>query len=424
MNFYILSLFFAIPIFFTLIILEIIISAKRGVSVNRPADLISSLSSGITNITKDSLKIGVVLVSYSWLAEHLIIYKLEPVWAAVIVAFIVQDFAGYWMHRLNHRVNIFWNRHVIHHSSQEFNLSCALRQSISETLHFSAILMIPAALLGVPASIFIILGPVHLFMQFWYHTQLIDRMGWLEKIIVTPSHHRVHHAINHKYLDKNYGQILIIWDKMFGSFQEELRHEKPVYGILRPANTWNPIIINFKHLWQLMLDAFHTKRFWDKIRIWFMPTGWRPNDVKINFPIYTANTSYKQKKYNTNLSKTFLIWSFIQLNIGGAFMIHFFTVLKSTDMNLNYLYATLIMIHIFSLTSALDRKKYFIGVEIIKLFLGFSLLYYQNFYWFGLSQGHVFSLSIYAIISLIMIRFFHYELKKPNNQSLVKFHTD
>tara|TARA_B110000014_G_C20081380_1_gene565114 strand:+ start:308 stop:1486 length:1179 start_codon:yes stop_codon:yes gene_type:complete len=392
--------------------------------VNRPADLISSLSSGIANITKDSLKIGIVLVSYSWLAEHLIIYKLEPVWAAVIVAFIVQDFAGYWMHRLNHRVNIFWNRHVIHHSSQEFNLSCALRQSISETLHFSAILMIPAALLGVPASIFIILGPVHLFMQFWYHTQLIDRMGWLEKIIVTPSHHRVHHAINHKYLDKNYGQILIIWDKMFGSFQEELRHEKPVYGILRPANTWNPIIINFKHLWQLMLDAFHTKRFWDKIRIWFMPTGWRPNDVKINFPIYTANTSYKQKKYNTNLSKTFLIWSFIQLNIGGAFMIHFFTVLKSTDMNLNYLYATLIMIHIFSLTSALDRKKYFIGVEIIKLFLGFSLLYYQNFYWFGLSQGHVFSLSIYAIISLIMIRFFHYELKKPNNQSLVKFHTD
>lgn len=392
--------------------------------MNLPADLISSLSSGITNITKDSLKIGVVLVSYSWLAEHLIIYKLEPVWAAVIVAFIVQDFAGYWMHRLNHRVNIFWNRHVIHHSSQEFNLSCALRQSISETLHFSAILMIPAALLGVPASIFIILGPVHLFMQFWYHTQLIDRMGWLEKIIVTPSHHRVHHAINHKYLDKNYGQILIIWDKMFGSFQEELRHEKPVYGILRPANTWNPIIINFKHLWQLMLDAFHTKRFWDKIRIWFMPTGWRPNDVKINFPIYTANTSYKQKKYNTDLSKTFLIWSFIQLNIGGAFMIHFFTVLKSTDMNLNYLYATLIMIHIFSLTSALDRKKYFIGVEIIKLFLGFSLLYYQNFYWFGLSQGHVFSLSIYAIISLIMIRFFHYELKNPNNQSLVKFHTD
>ena len=424
MNFYILSLFFAIPIFFTLIILEIIISAKRGVSVNLPADLISSLSSGIANITKDSLKIGVVLVSYSWLAEHLIIYKLEPVWAAVIVAFIVQDFAGYWMHRLNHRVNIFWNRHVIHHSSQEFNLSCALRQSISETLHFSAILMIPAALLGVPASIFIILGPVHLFMQFWYHTQLIDRMGWLEKIIVTPSHHRVHHAINHKYLDKNYGQILIIWDKMFGSFQEELRHEKPVYGILRPANTWNPIIINFKHLWQLMLDAFHTKRFWDKIRIWFMPTGWRPNDVKINFPIYTANTPCKQKKYNTDLSKTFLIWSFIQLNIGGAFMIHFFTVLKSTDMNLNYLYATLIMIHIFSLTSALDRKKYFIGVEIIKLFLGFSLLYYQNFYWFGLSQGHLFSLSIYAIISLIMIRFFHYELKKPNNQSLVKFHTD
>jgi len=424
MNFYLLSLFFAIPIFFTLIILEILVSVKKGIKVNRPADLISSLSSGITNITKDSLKIGIVLISYSWLAEQFIIYKLEPVWAAVIVAFIVQDFTGYWMHRLNHRVNIFWNRHVIHHSSEEFNLSCALRQSISETIHFGAILMIPAALLGVPASIFIILGPIHLFMQFWYHTQLIDRMGWLEKIIVTPSHHRVHHAINPQYLDKNYGQILIIWDKMFGSFQEELRNEKPIYGILRPANTWNPIIINFKHLWQLTLDAFHTKNLWDKIRIWFMPTGWRPDDVKIKFPISTTNISRKQKKYGPDISRTFLVWSFIQLNIGAVFMLHFFTVLESTSIPLNYLYAILIIIHIFSLTSALDRKKYFIGVEVIKLFIGFSLLYYQNFYWFGLSQIHVFSLSTYAIISLIMIRVFHSELKSSTDQSVIKLHTN
>ena len=111
---------------------------------------------------------------------------------------------------MNHRVNVLWNRHIIHHSSEDFNLSCALRQSISNTIKFSAVFMIPAALLGVPASIFAVMGPIHLFMQLWYQTQMIDKLGPLEYVLVTPSHHRVHHAINPDYIDKNYGQILII----------------------------------------------------------------------------------------------------------------------------------------------------------------------------------------------------------------------
>ena len=229
-----------------------------GIKVNRSADMISSLSSGITNTTKDAMKLSIVLISYSWFLERFTVYKLESMWAAVFIAIIVQDFTGYWLHRLNHRVNVFWNRHIIHHSSEEFNLSCALRQSISETVQFGAVLMIPAALLGIPAKIFAIIGPIHLFMQFWYHTKLIDKLGWLEHIIITPSHHRVHHAINPEYLDKNYGQIFIIWDKIFGSFQPELENVKPVYGTLRPARTWNPIIINYKHFWQLIQDAYHT----------------------------------------------------------------------------------------------------------------------------------------------------------------------
>ena len=148
---------------------------------------------------------------------------------------------------MNHRVNILWNRHFIHHSSEDFNLSCALRQSISNTIKFSAIFMIPGALLGVPASIFAVLGPIHLFMQLWYHTQLIGNLGLLEYVFVTPSHHRVHHAINDEYIDKNYGQILIVWDKIFGTFQAELKSVPPVYGTLNQANTWNPILINYKY---------------------------------------------------------------------------------------------------------------------------------------------------------------------------------
>ena len=247
--------------------------------------MISSLSSGVTNTIRDGMKFGFAIISYAWLVDHITIYKLEPLWMAVIIAFIVQDFTGYWIHRLSHHINILWNRHIIHHSSEEYNLSCALRQSISDTIRFSAMFMIPAALMGVPTIIFTIVGPIQLFMQFWYHTQLIDKMGWLENILVTPSHHRVHHAINPEYIDKNFSQIFIFWDKLFGSFQPEMEEVPPVYGILRQAKTWNPIIINFKHLYQLMKDAWLAERFIDKLIIWFMPTGWRPTDVIQKYPI-------------------------------------------------------------------------------------------------------------------------------------------
>jgi sterol desaturase/sphingolipid hydroxylase (fatty acid hydroxylase superfamily) len=369
MNFFIQSLFVAIPIFLILIGIEMIVAKRKGITVNRPEDMISSLSSGVTNITKDGLKFGVVLVSYPWLLDQLMLYKLEPVWAAVFVAFLVQDFTGYWMHRLNHRVNVFWNRHIIHHSSEEFNLSCALRQSISETFHFGAILMIPAAILGVPHKIFIILGPIHLFMQFWYHTRLIDKMGWLEKIIVTPSHHRVHHAINPEYIDKNYGQILIIWDKLFGSFQPELKSVPPVYGILRPANTWNPVIINFKHLWQLMKDAFYAKYLWDKIRIWFMPTGWRPDDVEVRFPLKTIDNPYSQIKYGSTNSPPLLIWGGAQMFISLLLMFVMFAESLELGQTITALLALFLMMNVFSYTSLMDGKKIAFGADIVKMVL-------------------------------------------------------
>ena len=406
MTFYIQSLFIVIPVFFILIIVEWVASKKIGIEINKPADVISSLSSGMSNITKDSLKLSVVLISYSWLVENITVYKLEPLWLAVGLAFFVQDFTGYWMHRLNHRVNIFWNRHVIHHSSEEFNLSCALRQSISETIHFSALLMIPAALFGVPSVIFSVLAPIHLFMQFWYHTRLINKMGFLEKIIVTPSHHRVHHAINPEYIDKNYGQILIIWDKMFGSFQPELEQIKPVYGILRPAKTWNPILINFQHLWQLIQDAYYTKSFWDKVRIWFMPTGWRPEDVKLKYPIHSIENVQERKKYHTNLSVLLVAWSYIQQTIGVIFMLHFFSILHQQDQVLNYCYGIFIMIHIFSFTSAMDQNKFFIIAELIKLVFSISLVYLQDFTWFGLDGLNIYLIFFYMITSMIIASYF------------------
>jgi len=413
MNYYIQSLFIAIPLFVILIIIEIIISKIKGININEHADMISSLSSGITNTIKDVFKVGIVIISYAWLVDEITIFKLEPLWLAVLLAFIVQDFSGYWMHRLSHRVNIFWNRHVIHHSSEEFNLSCALRQSISEVFKFSAILMFPAALFGIPANIFIILAPIHLFMQFWYHTRLINKMGILEYIIVTPSHHRVHHAINPEYLDKNYSQIFIIWDKLFNTFQEELDNVKPVYGTLRPVLTWNPIIINFKHIWQIAKDSWYTFRLVDKVKIWFMPTGWRPNDVKQKFPLKEINNdSYSQIKYKTKNSSLILAWSWIQHIIAGLMMFHLFTVMNiGKPLLSDYLYGVFIFIHIFSFTAILDCSKHSIIAEFFKITLGVFLLYSQRNIWFNFSEIFFVGVILYFILSFILTIKFYLEQK-------------
>ncbi|MDB9853967.1 sterol desaturase family protein [Candidatus Marinimicrobia bacterium] len=414
MNFFIQSLFIAIPIFSILIIIEILIAIKKGLKINNPTDMISSLSSGITNTTKAGLQISFILISYPWLVENFTLFKIEPIGVAIFIAFLIQDFTGYWMHRLNHRVNIFWNRHIIHHSSEEFNLSCALRQSISEMVQFSAFLMIPAAFLGISPLIFKIIGPIHLFMQFWYHTRLISRMGWFEKIIITPSHHRVHHAINPEYIDKNYGQILIIWDKLFGTYQKELINKEPVYGILNPAKTWNPFIINYKHLWQLFLDASRTKKTKDKLRIWFMPTGWRPNDVKEKYPLIFNKNPAEQVKYETRNSKLFIIWSYFQLSIAGGLMLHFFTIISTKMTYPMYFYGLFLMVHIFAYTSALDRKKYSIYAESLKFSILVILLFNEQFFWFGLSQFFGYLLMSYCITSLAITYYYFFNSKNIN----------
>ncbi|MEM9848842.1 MAG: sterol desaturase family protein, partial [Bacteroidota bacterium] len=284
MEAYATALTYAIPFFVVLILIEAIAAKIMGQQINNSMDVIASLSSGMTNTMKDILGLSIVILSYEWMVGHWAIFALEANLWLYLIVFVWLDFAAYWSHRFNHTVNVLWNRHLVHHSSEEFNLSCALRQSISEIVGVYFFLYIPIALLGVPAEVIAIVAPVHLFAQFWYHTRLINKMGWLEYIIVTPSHHRVHHAVNPEYIDKNYAAIFIVWDKWFGTFQAELADKPPVYGTLKPVRTWNPLWINFQHLWGLWRDAWRTRSWWDKLRIWFMPTGWRPADVAAKYP--------------------------------------------------------------------------------------------------------------------------------------------
>ncbi len=393
----------AMPAFLLLVLLEKWYGWYKGKETVRTLDMISSLSSGITNVTKDVLGLSLVVISYEWMVDNLAITQVSSGFLTYLIAFIALDFAGYWIHRIAHEYNIFWNNHIIHHSSEDFNLACALRQSISSIIKIFTVFLLPAALLGVPGQVVAIVAPLHLFAQFWYHTQHIGKMGFLEKIIVTPSHHRVHHAINKEYMDKNYGQIFIIWDKLFGTYQEELKDVPAVYGITRPVRTWNPIKINFMHLWLLIKDAWRAKSWKDKIRIWLMPTGWRPADVAEKYPVYKIEDVYHFEKYDTGHSKTMIIWSWIQLFATLLFISYLFGNIAAIGNPNMFIYGAFVFLQVYAYTELMDRSRYAWIWEGLKMIFGILILIETND-WFGLSQYT--SLAIPILSGYFIISFF------------------
>ncbi len=366
---------FAMIAFMLLLFIEWLVSHLLKKNYYTTFDAISGISSGMTNNLKSIFKLSIVIVSYQWMYDHWALFKIESSILLYILAFIGIDFAYYWTHRWNHEINIMWNRHIIHHSSEEYNLSCALRQTISGITQVYFFLYIPLAIIGVPPIIMNIALPIHLFAQFWYHTRLIGKMGVLEKIIVTPSHHRVHHAINPKYIDKNYSSIFIFWDKWFGTFQEELKEIAPVYGVKKPVKTWNPLIINFMHLFQLIKDAYRTKKLKAKFTIWFKRTGWRPPDVAEKYPIEIDEDPKTQIKYKTESSSFLNIWSLIQLLIHVAIQFHIINLLPKIDLHVLIIYAIFCFTSIFSYTSTMDRHWIAIPFELIKCFIGLHIIH-------------------------------------------------
>ncbi len=368
------ALLVAIPLFMVLMGIEMLYGHLKGKQTYTLMDTLSSLSSGMTNVLKDSLGLVVILVSYPYLKDLLAVQELSSTIWTYIIAFICIDFASYWAHRLNHKVNIFWNQHIIHHSSEEFNLACALRQSISNVLGFGALFLLPAAFLGVPEKVIQILAPLHLFAQFWYHTQHIGKLGILEYLIVTPSQHRVHHAINPIYIDKNLAAIFCVWDRFFGTFQEELEDEPPVYGTLKPVNSWNPLWINFQHLWGLIQDAWRTKSWKAKLLIWFKPTGWRPQDVAKKWPRKNIESVHLQEKYQTNLSKNERRWAIFHWLGTTLLLMVFLAVFADLTPLYRLVYGALIFISIFGYTAVMDRNSWGISFEWGRTLLGVSTL--------------------------------------------------
>ncbi len=390
----------AMPAFLFLVLFEKWYGWRKGFDTVRNMDMVSSLSSGITNSTKDVLGLSITIIGYNWLVERVALTEIKAGWLTYLVAFIALDFSGYWVHRLSHEINIFWNKHLIHHSSEEFNLACALRQSISSFFNIWTVFLLPAALLGVPGQVIAILAPLHLFAQFWYHTRHIGKMGILEYILVTPSHHRVHHAINPEYLDKNHSQIFIIWDKLFGTFQEELPDVPPVYGITRPVTTWNPIKINFQHLWLLMKDAWRTRSVKDKFLIWFKPTGWRPADVAQKYPVHKIENVYHFDKYDPKVIPGVEVWSWVQLGVLLLMLTYFFGNIASIGLPAIFYYGAFVFMMVYAYTELMDGNPLAGIYELLKNLFGAGIILFTGD-WFGISAKYAWALPVVAAYLLV-----------------------
>jgi sterol desaturase/sphingolipid hydroxylase (fatty acid hydroxylase superfamily) len=268
----------AIPFFILAMAIEFLYGAFVKKQTYRLSDTVNSLQLGTLSRLNDLLHLGFSGLVFGALVSALNVpqWSMAPFWHWV-VAFVAYDFCYYWKHRFGHEWRIMWASHAAHHQSEEFNLSTALRQTGTDYIGF--VFYIPLFLAGIPAAAVITVGSLNLIYQFWVHTEHIRRVGPLEWILVTPSNHRVHHARNPEYLDKNYGGVFILWDRLFGTFKDERADTPCVYGITNGLNSWNPVWANF-HVWvDTARLAWRTKNWGDKFRIWFKAPAWVPADI-------------------------------------------------------------------------------------------------------------------------------------------------
>lgn len=272
---------YAVPFFFLMVLIEMIFILAAGKDYLRLNDSITDLSCGIIEQVLGVFLRTAVYGLYTLVFLHARLFEIRelPLAAkalAVFGLFLGVDMLFYWFHRWAHVWAAPWATHVVHHSSEEMNLIVALRQSAFEDL-FAAVFYLPLALAGFPPEWFAAMFSFNLIWQFWCHTRLIGKLGPLEWVFNTPSHHRVHHARNPKYLDKNYAGTLIVWDRMFGTYMEE--DEEPVYGITKPLASWNPWWANLHYWFELADLARRAPYAWDKFKVWFMPLGWTPRGL-------------------------------------------------------------------------------------------------------------------------------------------------
>ncbi|WP_338733868.1 sterol desaturase family protein [Mangrovimonas cancribranchiae] len=270
---------FAIPFFVLSMALELYVTTREKFKETKgyeTKDAIASIAMGLGNVFLGFLSKAIVLWAFVLIYNNFRLFTIPVAWWSFVLLFFADDISYYWFHRISHECRLFWASHVVHHSSQHYNLSTALRQTWSGGF-YSFIFWLWLPLLGFHPAMILLQMSISLLYQFWIHTETIDKMPqWFEAVFNTPSHHRVHHGSNPIYLDRNHAGILIIWDKLFGTFQPELEHEKVQYGLVKNINTYNPIKIAFIEWFYMFKDAFLGKKsLKDRLNYMIKPPGWK-----------------------------------------------------------------------------------------------------------------------------------------------------
>ncbi len=264
----------AVPGFILLVVLEILLWRFAGRGLYETRDTLASLMMGGGNLVIGALTGALFYGIYRWVHQYAL-FDIGYDWWAYLLCFLAEDLAYYWFHRISHERRWFWASHVVHHSSQHYNLSTALRQTWTGRLSGAFIFWLPLPLIGFDPAMVIFFSGLSLIYQFWIHTETITRLGPLEWVLNTPSHHRVHHARNPRYLDRNYAGVLIIWDRLFGTFEAEEAADPPRYGLVRNIATFNPLRIAFHEWLSMFRDVMKAGRLRDIPGYLLGPPGWR-----------------------------------------------------------------------------------------------------------------------------------------------------
>jgi sterol desaturase/sphingolipid hydroxylase (fatty acid hydroxylase superfamily) len=350
----------AIPFFFLLIGIELWVARKRRASVYRLNDALVDLSCGITQ------QICVVFFAAALIGAYVFVYERFRLvsfpggspWPWVI-AFLAVDFTYYWWHRLSHRVNFLWAAHVVHHQSEDYNLAVALRQAVA-TVWTILPFHLPLALLGVPPAVFITVDSFSTLYQFWIHTELIGKLGWFERVFNTPAQHRVHHAVNPSYLDRNYAATLCIWDRLFGTFKEE--SEAPVYGLVKPLGNFNPLwaqVHRWVELWR-QTQAEPTLR--GKLRVWFGPPTFAGTGLPDHVPPPVDRST--AVKHDPPLSPALARWLFAQLALTVIGTTAFLFFAQRLDLAQRIAAAALLLLGVAASGGLLEKRRWAVPLEV------------------------------------------------------------
>ena len=352
----------AIPFFLAMILVEWFAGGARFYRLN---DSISDLGAGIGQQIFGVPLTLLLVVIYSWIhrSTSVIHWPANSPWTW-LTAFLLVDLCYYWFHRASHRVNFIWATHIVHHQSEELNLAVALRQSWFQEL-FSMFFYFPLALLGLPVEVTLTAIALNAVGQFWFHTRRIKRVGWLEWVLNTPSHHRVHHARNPEYLDKNYGGVLIVWDRLFGTFTPETK--EPVYGTVKPFHSWNAVWANL-HYWVELARLSAAATSWkQKVLVWFLP----PSELGGPPPEVNLATVRKYDARGTRLGQLYGVFIFVTALVGLFLLMAPFSW---WNLERRAAVAALVVGTLACSGAFLDRKSWAKWAEVARLVFGTAIL--------------------------------------------------